>query len=113
MLIECRRQLQDLENEYQKEVGPQLGAQMVSMDQEIRQAIKLYAETHGYHIVLAYTVPDPPLPALSELQWRMTAIDAGNVSFVPVPASNLDITRGVLDLLNSTYRATSVGDKRK
>lgn len=108
MILECRRRMQDLEEEYHNGIGCDLGAEMMVLDSEIKNAVKLYAEAHGYHVILAFGEPEKPLPPLKEFARRMTAIDAGNVSFIPLDATNqLDVTRGVLDLLNTTYRATS------
>jgi Skp family chaperone for outer membrane proteins len=106
-ILEARRRLQDLEKECHESFGCELGAELVNLDKEIRQAIRIYAEEHGYQLILAFGEPDVPLPPLKEMARRMTAIDAGNVALVPLDGPNhLDVTRGVLDLLNTSYRAT-------
>jgi Skp family chaperone for outer membrane proteins len=105
-LVRCRRQMNDLEADYHNKMGNELGGEVAALDREIRQAIKVYAELNGYQLIIGYGEPETPLPRLAEYQRTMTAIDAGHMSFVPI-ANTPDITRGVLDLLNSTYRAAA------
>jgi Skp family chaperone for outer membrane proteins len=110
---DCSHERQDLDEKCHKEIGEHLGAEMVFLDKEIRRTIGIYAEKHGYHLILAYGEGDKELPPMQEIVRRMTAIDEGYVSFMlPGGPQSIDITPGVLDLLNSSFRAGS-GTKYK
>lgn len=108
IVLACRREMEDLEKQYRENVGCDLGGKLLSLDKEIKHAIKIYAEEHHYHLILAFGEPDVPLPPLRELGRRMTGVDAGQVAIVPLidGVQPMDVTRGVMDILNSSFRAS-------
>ena len=103
-IFDCNRERQELDAKCHKEIGEHLGEEMVALDKEIRQTIKVYAEANGFQLILAYGEPDPALPPMEEIQRRMTAIDLGHLTFTTL-VGGVDVTAGVLNLLDTSYRA--------
>jgi Skp family chaperone for outer membrane proteins len=108
VIVECRRRMQKLEEEYDKGPGAIIAAESAALEKAVKNAVKLYADANGFQLVLGYGEPETPLPPLKDYVRRMSIVEAGHLGMMPLAGFNQqDITRGVLDLLNTSYRAGS------
>lgn len=103
IIIDCQRQLEDLDIDFKSKFAKKLEDQMVLLNNEINQRIREYAGSHGYHLILAFGEPEVALQGLNAFKRTMTVIDQGGMT-VAYYAPGMDISAELVQSLNSTYQ---------
>lgn len=103
-IIANKRKLEDLDMEARRLVGKRAEEQSVQLWKEVNEVIARTARGHGYNIILGYG--DPPNLESNSVQIinrRMASMEAGSMTPLYFDTS-ADITRQVVDTLNSGYQ---------
>lgn len=103
IVVDCKRQLEDLEMNFKEQIGKRLENEMGKIWEEIHGTIKEFATQNRYDLVLGYGEKEKELPPLAAFRRRMEVIDAGGV--VPAyVADGVDVSQALLSALNQSYR---------
>jgi len=107
VIISCSRQLEDLEIEFKKVVGKKIEDQMVMLHKEINATIQKFAQSNGYHLVLAYGEPEVKMSDLKAWERQMRVLDQGGLT-VAYASPTLDISASVVQFLNMSYKGAPI-----
>ncbi len=106
---ERKRQIEDNIGEFKRILAKKSDEQLVQLYREVEDAIKRYAASNGFHIVLQFDERTNPAEIYSP-QNIQRKIQGSAVSGATVPvyiAPGLDITGGVVTLLNGASNAAA------
>lgn len=103
-ILANKRELEDLNREAQKHIGKKNEGQVVQLYREVSDAIKAYAAANNFHLVLSFGEPTEGDPfTFANIQRKVSGMEMGG-GICPIYISpGLDITAGVVDLLNRQY----------
>lgn len=104
-LIRAKRQLEDLNRTTQARFGKAQQTQLITLWNDVQEAVKAYSAEHGIDLVMAYGDPLDQKDVMSfmNLERKMRGADQGStVPFFVSP--NADISDAVVQLLNQRYR---------
>ncbi len=103
-----QRAIEDNTLEAKKVLAKKNDEQMVQLYHEVEDAVKRYAASNGYHIVLAHdekSATEAYQPA--NIQRKLQGAAGTGGTFLMYSAPGLDITSGVVAALNSGAQATA------
>ncbi len=103
-IVYNKRKLEDLSREAQKKVGKRQEEQLVQLYKDVHTAIGVYSQASGFHLVLGYGDP-PDLDPFSfmGITRKLQVMDGGGLTPLWwMPGSNLDISAGVVTMLNQS-----------
>ena len=109
IVLESRRQLEDLDAEFKREFSKKLENQMTVLNAQVREGINAYSAAHGYHLIIAYGQPEVSLPPLQEFRRTMMVIDSGGSTLAYVSPA-VDVSDELVRSLNSQFRAEDAED---
>jgi hypothetical protein len=103
-IINARRRLEDMNREARVKVGKAQEANLILLWSDIRAAVKAYAANHDIDLVIAYgDAREADQNLFPNISRKMAAIDqGGSMPFLIGPG--VDISDGLVDLLNRQYR---------
>jgi Skp family chaperone for outer membrane proteins len=106
-IVDYKRVLEDLERATEAKVGTRQRDQIVTLFQDVSNAVKAYAQANGIHLVLAYgDQVEGDRFSFQNINRIMTGMDLGSTNpffFVP----GVDISSAIADALNQGHRAVS------
>jgi Skp family chaperone for outer membrane proteins len=109
-LTQYARAIDDNKKEYQTVRAKKSDEQMVQMWKEVEEAIKKFAPTNGYQLVMHYSEPLTPPDIYSPPNIQRKLVGPGSSGGVcPIHfAPQMDISQDIVNTLNSMYPATPV-----
>ena len=101
----CKRQLEDLDKEARKAFGKKREQQVVQLYREVDDAVKRYAASNGFHLVLSYGEPvnASDLYSAANIARKLEGIQMGGACTPMYLADGMDISAAVTDALNRAY----------
>jgi Skp family chaperone for outer membrane proteins len=105
-----KRQLEDLDKEARKAFGKKREQQVVQLYKEVDEAVKRYAVSNGFHLVLSYGEPVNPADLLGapNIARKLEGINMGGACMPMYFADGMDISAAVVDALNRAYPGGAV-----
>jgi Skp family chaperone for outer membrane proteins len=107
-VLNAKRQLEDLDKEARKAFGKKREQQVVQLYREIDDAVKRYAASNGFHLVLSYGEPINPsdLYSAQNIARKLEGIQMGGACAPMYLSDGMDISGAVTDALNRAYPGT-------
>jgi Skp family chaperone for outer membrane proteins len=104
---ERKRQIEDNANEFKRVLSKRSDEQLVQLYREVEDAIKRYAASNGFHVVLQFDERTNPAEIYTppNIQRKVQGSAATGCCVPVYIAPGLDITGGVTTLLNGTAAA--------
>jgi Skp family chaperone for outer membrane proteins len=99
IIIDCRRQLEDLEMKYKTDVVERNEKELEVIWNELEDAICEHGRTQGFHLILGYGEPEKELPPMASIQRKMSAVEKGGIRNA-YSAGAVDVTTALLRTLN-------------
>jgi Skp family chaperone for outer membrane proteins len=110
-ITERKRQIEDNAMEAKKLLAKRNDEQFVQLYREVEDAVKRYAAPNGFHLVLQFNEPPnaSDLYNVKNIYRKLEGATATGCCSPVYVAPGLDITAGVLSLLNAGAPATASG----
>lgn len=107
-ILNNKRQLEDLDRAARKEVGKRNEEQIVQLYKEVNEAVQGYAQSNGFHGVMAFG-NSPQLDPLSyvNISRVVQGMEQTGCASVMYTAPGLDISEAIVNSLNSRYPTTA------